>query len=71
MKLAAVSTIVGYTISTLMATVGILVLTGVLMTDGMTAQLRVLFGIVLVLYSVYRFMMTRARTRQEEESSDE
>ena len=66
MKLAAVSTIVGYTISALMATVGILVLTGVLMTDGMTTQLRVIFGIVLVLYSVYRFLMTRARTRQEE-----
>jgi len=57
---------VGYTISALMATVGILVLTGVLMTDGMTTQLRVIFGIVLVLYSVYRFLMTRARTRQEE-----
>ena len=66
MKLAAVSTMVGYTISALMATVGILVLTGVLMTDGMTTQLRVIFGIVLVLYSVYRFLMTRARTRQEE-----
>jgi len=66
LKLAAVSTMVGYTISALMATVGILVLTGVLMTDGMTTQLRVIFGIVLVLYSVYRFLMTRARTRQEE-----
>jgi hypothetical protein len=70
LKLAAVSTIVGYTISALMTTVGILVLTGVLMTDGMTTQLRVLFGIVLVLYSVYRFMMTRARTRQEEGSDE-
>jgi len=61
----------GYTISVLMAVVGILVLTGVLMAEGMTMELRVLFGIVLVLYSVYRFMVTRARTRQEEESSDE
>lgn len=71
MKLAAVSTIMGYTISVLMAAVGILVLTGVLMTEGMTTQLRIIFGAVLVLYSVYRFMMTRARSRQEEESSDE
>jgi len=71
LKLGAVSTIVGYTISALMASVGILVLSGVLMTEGMTTELRVLFGIVLVLYGVYRFMMTRARTRQEEESSDE
>lgn len=71
LKAAAVSTIVGYTISALMATVGILVLSGVLMAEGMTTELRVLFGIVLVLYSVYRFMMTRARTQQEDESSDE
>jgi len=71
LKVAAVSTIVGYTISALMATVGILVLSGVLMAEGMTTELRVLFGIVLVLYSVYRFMMTRARTQREDESSDE
>ncbi len=70
MKVAAVSTIVGYMISALMATVGILVLSGVLMAEGMTTQLRVIFGIVLVLYSVYRFMMTRARKRQEEGSNE-
>jgi hypothetical protein len=70
LKLAAVSTIAGYVISVLMGTVGVLILSGVLMTQGITPQLRILFGIVLVLYSVYRFMITRTRARQRE-SSDE
>jgi hypothetical protein len=38
--------------------------------EGMPEQLRILFGIVLVLYSVYRFMMTRARAKRTE-SPDE
>lgn len=71
MKLAAVSTIAGYTLSVLMGVVGILILSGILMTEGVTPQLRVLFGVVLVLYSVYRFMITRTRLRRQEESSEE
>jgi hypothetical protein len=53
-----------------MALVGVLVLSGLLVKEGMPQQLRILFGVVLVLYSVYRFMMTRARAKQTE-SPDE
>jgi hypothetical protein len=70
LKLAYVSAIVGYGISGVMGVVGVLVLSGLLVKDGMPEQLRILFGIVLVLYSVYRFMMTRARAKQTE-SPDE
>lgn len=49
-----------------MAIVGVLVLGGILVKDGTPVQLRILFGIVLILYSVYRFMMTRARAKQAE-----
>ena len=66
MKLADVSTIVGYGMSVVMGVVGILVLSGVLMSQGVSTQIRVIFGLVLVLYSVYRFMMTRARSKQAE-----
>ena len=66
MKLADVSTIVGYGMSGVMGVVGILVLSGVLMSQGVSTQIRVIFGLVLVLYSVYRFMMTRARSKQAE-----
>ena len=50
----------------LMGVVGILVLSGILTPNGMKSQLRVLFGIVLVLYSVYRSMVTRTRSKQRE-----
>ena len=53
-----------------MGIVGVLVLTGVLAKEGTPAQFRILFGIVLILYSVYRFTMTRARHKQEEESEE-
>jgi hypothetical protein len=70
LKLAGVSTIVGYAMSGIMGIAGILVATGVLMSQGMSSQMRVIFGLVLVLYSVYRFMMTRARTRQTESTEE-
>ena len=70
MKLAGVSTIVGYAMSGIMGIFGILVASGVLMSQGMSSQMRVIFGLVLVLYSVYRFMMTRARTRQAESTEE-
>jgi len=66
LQFSGLSTIAGYAIAGLMGVVGILVLSGILMTNGLTSQLRVLFGIVLVLYSVYRFMMTRTRSKQRE-----
>lgn len=70
LKLSSVSILVGYSISVVMAVVGVLVLSGLLVREGMPEQLRILFGIVLVLYSLYRFMMTRARAKQTE-SPDE
>ena len=70
MKRVDLSTFVGYGISGLMGIVGVLVLTGVLAKEGTPAQFRILFGIVLILYSVYRFTMTRARHKQEEGSEE-
>lgn len=70
MKLADLSTFVGYGISGLMGIVGILVLAGVLAKEETPLQLRILFGIVLILYAVYRFMMTRTRRKQEEGSEE-
>jgi len=70
LKLVDLSTFVGYGISGLMGIVGVLVLAGVLAKEGTPVQFRILFGIVLVLYSVYRFMITRARHKQEEGSEE-
>ncbi len=70
LKLSFLSSVVGYGISGVMGVVGVLVLAGLLVKEGMPVQLRILFGLVLVLYSVYRFVMTRARAKQTE-SPDE
>ena len=70
MNVARLSTFFGYGISGLMGIVGILVLIGVLVKEDTPLQVRVLFGVVLTLYSVYRFMMTRARNKQEEGSEE-
>lgn len=70
LKVADISAILGYGMSGVMGIIGVLVLSGILVREGMPMHLRVLFGVVLILYSVYRFMMTRARSRQVE-SSDE
>jgi hypothetical protein len=70
LKLGDLSSFFGYGISGLMGVVGVLVLTGVLAKDGTPVQFRILFGIVLVLYSAYRFMMTRTRHKQEEGSEE-
>jgi hypothetical protein len=66
LKLADVSTIVGYGMSGIMGVAGVFVLSGVLMSQGVSTQIRIIFGLVLVLYSVYRFMMTRTRSKQAE-----
>jgi hypothetical protein len=70
LKSVKLSTFIGYGISGLMGIVGILVLMGVLAKEGTPVQLQMLFGIVLILYSVYRFTMTRARHKQEEGSEE-
>ena len=70
MKALYVSMVVGYVMSGLMGAVGVLVLSGILVLQGMPVTLRILFGSVLVMYSVYRFLMTRSRAKQAE-STDE
>jgi hypothetical protein len=70
LKLADVSTVMGYGIAGLMGIVGILVLSGVLASEGTPAQYRILFGIVLILYSAYRVMMTRTRRKQVQGSEE-
>jgi hypothetical protein len=61
----------GYGISSLMGIVGVLVLAGVLAKEGTPVQFRMLFGIVLIMYSVYRFMMTRIRYKQKQDEGSE
>lgn len=66
MKTIRPSEIVGYTISGAVGIFGILVLTGGVVNEGMPSNVRIAFGVVLVLFGIYRYVVTRMRASQDE-----
>jgi hypothetical protein len=64
LKAIHASEIVGYTISGVMGVFGILVLSGAVVNEGMPSNVRIAFGVVLVLFGIYRFAVTRMRASQ-------
>ncbi|MEK6755412.1 MAG: hypothetical protein AABZ02_04585 [Bacteroidota bacterium] len=66
MKQVDVSKILGYSISGLVTIFGILVLTGLVVNEGMPSKFRITFGIVLVLFGIFRFAVTRTRASRAE-----
>jgi hypothetical protein len=63
--------IFGYTLSALTAVAGLVVLTGVLLPPTVPMQLRLTFGIVLLLLSVYRALTTWLKGKQHRRSGNE
>jgi len=57
----SINTVIGYAVSAASAVVGILILTGMFFPEGTPVQLRITFGIVLILLSVYRMIVTTMR----------
>jgi hypothetical protein len=64
------NTVIGYTVSAVTMVMGVGVLTGLFFPDGTPDQLRFTFGIVLVLLSMYRGIVTFTR-RNNARPSDE
>ena len=64
-------TLLGYVTAALTAGAGILLFTGFLLPPSVPVQLRVMFGIVLVLLSVYRIVITRTKQRQAYDNEDD
>lgn len=60
-----IGTILGYTVSTVMAGVGVAVVAGYLVHEGVPERFRWTFGVVLILMGIYRFFMTRIRVQQK------
>jgi hypothetical protein len=60
------SVILGYVISGVMSVAGVLILTGIISNEGMPPKVWITFGVVLVLFGVYRFVLTRMRASQAE-----
>lgn len=67
--------ILGYAVALMMGTVGVLILLGVLIREGVPDRFRIMFGIVITLMGAYRFVLTRSRAlqrqREEREERDE
>ena len=60
-----IGSILGFTVSAVMAVVGIAVTTGYLVHEGVPERFRWTFGVVLVLMGIDRFFMTRIRAQQK------
>ncbi|HLF20415.1 MAG TPA: hypothetical protein VI704_06465 [Bacteroidota bacterium] len=60
-KTLGVSTIIGYALSTIFLVFGVVVLLGLAVPDTLPKQFRMTMGVVLVLWGVYRFVLTKMK----------
>jgi inner membrane protein involved in colicin E2 resistance len=67
----SLSTVIGYTVAAITSTLGVLVLFGMFLPETAPNQVRMTFGVVLVLLGVYRFAITRVRVMQSRRDFDE
>jgi uncharacterized membrane protein HdeD (DUF308 family) len=58
----------GYAASTILSLFGVLVLAGLLIPSYVPSNFRMLFGVVLVLYGIFRFVSLRFKKPDEEDS---
>ncbi len=56
-----------FAISILFVLLGIAILSGFLMNQGLPKQFKIMVGIVLVLYGIFRFLMTLFKKNQTRE----
>ena len=68
MKAPALSKYVGYSVSCVSVCVGIVFLTGIFLQAAIPAQLRIMSGVVFVLLGVYRYVVTRYKSREDDQS---
>jgi hypothetical protein len=58
----------GYAASTMLAAAGLLIIAGLLIPSYVPSRFRVLLGIVLVLYGIFRFVSLRFKKPDDEDS---
>ncbi|MDE3056906.1 MAG: hypothetical protein KGJ59_02995 [Bacteroidota bacterium] len=59
----------GYVISVCIFLCGIMVVGGILLPLYIPQKFRIMFGVVLILYGIYRFITLRLKLRQKNEES--
>jgi hypothetical protein len=70
LKLSNISIYLGYSVSVITFVFGIVIVSG-LAFQYVPNQLRITFGVVLILWGIYRFVFTRSRARQNNEDDEE
>ena len=69
LKFSDISTVLSYLVSLIAFLFGAVVISG-LAFQNVPSPLRVTFGIVLMLWGIYRFVATRIRMRQQQEQEE-
>ena len=65
-KSGGISIYLGYSISIISLCTGIVLLAGIFIPTTIPSQLRMMVGIVFVLMSMYRFVATRYKIREQQ-----
>jgi hypothetical protein len=69
-KLSSISKYLGYSVSLITFIFGALVVSGMVF-QYVPGKLRITFGVVLMLWGIYRFVFTRMHVRRQNEKDEE
>jgi hypothetical protein len=70
LKLSNFSIYLGYSVSAATFVFGIIIVSNFAFLS-VPIQMRLMFGIVMILWGVYRFVLTKTRVRQQHEDEEE
>lgn len=70
LKLSNISIYLGYSVSAITFVFGIIIVSD-LAFPYIPIQMRMMFGIVMILWGVYRFVLTKTRDRRQLEDEEE
>jgi len=70
LKLSDISIYLGYAVSAVTFVFGIIIVSGISF-QYIPFQMRMIFGVVMILLGVYRFVLTRTKIRQQREEEEE
>ncbi len=70
LKFSNISAYLGYAVSIITFIFGAIIMSGVVF-QYVPNKLRIIFGVVLMLWGIYRFVFTRVHVRQQNEKDEE
>jgi hypothetical protein len=70
MRAGNIGTVLGYSVAAVMGLFGIAVLAGIASFSALPMQFRITFGIVLLLFCIYRAAITYTQSRQQEDDDE-